>query len=549
MKSDKQLKLNLGCGLDKREGWINVDALAELNPDIVHDLHEPLPFKSNTISEVLAQDILEHFTLEDVSTVVSEISRVMKVGGSVTVRVPNIDDIIDRFASDQEVRNQFIYGTTSQTGIFGAHKVGFTPKLLTSILLLHGLELTNLRKETTNFVATFKKVATTPEVKNIVYINQSLGMGGAEEFMSDLLQALNKTGIKVQSYVAHPNFAKQLEEKGIPANHIPVIIDVVGNWKGLIKAPFYLAKALYHYFKILTTEKDADIILMSGFIEKIIVGWWSHYFQPTIVWIEFGPVKPLLNKFFKLPKLLYYSVKSTPEKIIVPTINTSQRILEEAHLSLAKLAIVPCCRTIATKKATPQTETQDTIVCVSRLEKGKGQDLLIQAFKKVVAKKPSARLIIVGEGDFRSELEQLVDTLNLSKSVTFTGWVNNSLAYVKQAQICVFPTVWNLEGFGLVAIEAMAHGKPVVAFDRPPVNELVENKETGILVKDADTNELAKAILDLLTDSWLRQKLGAAGSKKYQQRYTCSAVQKEFVAVFNSALASNIAKKLVHTYL
>jgi predicted SAM-dependent methyltransferase len=156
------LKLNLGCGTDYKKGWVNIDVMPELKPDLVQDLLQPLPFPKLSVQEVLAQDILEHFTWEDAHTVVAELGRVVKLGGVVTVRVPNVDAIIEQFANDHEVRNEFLYGTTTYTGVFGAHKVGYTPVRLAALFLLNGFEVTTLEAIATNWHVVFTKTISEP---------------------------------------------------------------------------------------------------------------------------------------------------------------------------------------------------------------------------------------------------------------------------------------------------------------------------------------------------------------------------------------------------
>ena len=145
--SAHSIRLNLGCGKDHRPGYINIDAVTEVKPNLVHTLPKPLPFLDGSVSHIVAQDILEHFIYDDFLLVMSEISRVLQKDGEVSVRVPNIDRIIQKFQTDKEVRNIFLYGGTSQrtdTGIFGAHKIGFSAQRLIAELMVFGLHLKSI---------------------------------------------------------------------------------------------------------------------------------------------------------------------------------------------------------------------------------------------------------------------------------------------------------------------------------------------------------------------------------------------------------------------
>lgn len=536
-------KLNLGCGKDYRQGWVNLDAVASVKPDVVHDISKPLPFKDQSFDFILAQDILEHFTKEDVVLVIGEIARTLRVGGQVEIRVPNVTDIVNRFTDDEETRNEFLYGTTFETGVFGAHKVGFTAVRLVSMMSLANLELVRLKEEETNFVGIFKKVLPSKKTKQLVYVNQTLGMGGAEVFMVDLLGALQKNNWSVVVYTNNQSFAHLLEQKQIVVKKITTIVDVIGDWKGLVKGVFLWPKLLAEYWKVVRKHHNADLFLMSGFIEKILVSPLLVLVKKPSCWIEFGPMETIFAKFFRLPKVLYFLVKSLPEKVVTSSYHSRRSLTSSARISLAKLRIVPCGRNVESQNV--GVTKSSTIVCVSRLEPGKGQDLLIDAFSLIAKKNPQLKLKIVGEGDFLPILQEKVNQNNLQEKVVFAGRVKNALQEMVSAEVVVFPSVWPLEGFGLVMIEAMSLGKPIVAFDRGPGNEIIEDEKTGLLAKDGDIVDLAKKIEKLLHDKKLAESLGKTAQQSYLSKYQIESVADHYEQIFLEAIADHKAKSVL----
>jgi glycosyltransferase involved in cell wall biosynthesis len=231
----------------------------------------------------------------------------------------------------------------------------------------------------------------------------------------------------------------------------------------------------------------------------------------------------------------------------VPSQHTLHYLITGPHVSLAKLAIVPCGRKrIAAKfQQIIQAKKNLDVVCVSRLEKGKGQDLLIKAFARVNQQVPNTQLIIVGEGTFQKELEKLIINLKLSAHVKLIGRVPEALREISKASLCVFPSVWPMEGFGLVLIEAMALSKPVVAFNHGPGNEVIIDESTGLLAKSGDIKDLADKIINLLQNPALRQTLGTAGHRKFLQKYTIKKCTQQFSKVLNEAYTQNQARKLL----
>ena len=364
--------------------------------------------------------------------------------------------------------------------------------------------------------------------KKLVYINQTLGMGGAEVFMSDLLAGLQESGFEIVSFSTSRDFLALLKGKGVSGQRLPVVLDIIGDWKGLVKAVALSPFGLWQYWRVVHKHRDVDVLLYSGFVEKLICSWFGYFYGIRSIWIEFGPLEPIFSKFLSLPKFLYFASKHLPEKIIVPSENTLDH-LKAVGISSEKLVLIPCGRPdVAQNLRTSHSAVGQKIVCVSRLEPGKGQDLLIKAFKKVHQKLPSSTLTIVGEGDFAVELESLIRKYKLSRSAKLVGRVPDALRVMSEADLCVFPSVWPLEGFGLVTVEAMALGKPVVAFNHGPGNEIVVDGVTGLLAKSGDVNDLEKKIIQMLENKTLAKKLGSAGRKRFLEKYQIDGCVKEY---------------------
>jgi glycosyltransferase involved in cell wall biosynthesis len=154
---------------------------------------------------------------------------------------------------------------------------------------------------------------------------------------------------------------------------------------------------------------------------------------------------------------------------------------------------------------------------VGRLKRYKGVNLILQAFAQVDI--PGARLEIAGAGDFRDELEQLTDKLNLRDRVRFLGFISaeEKRDLLRRSWATVFASP--KEGWGLTNLEAQACGTPAIASDSPGLRESLINGETGILVPHADTVALAAAIRKLATSKDIVEKLGPAG-RRFAEKFT-----------------------------
>jgi phosphatidylinositol alpha-mannosyltransferase len=155
------------------------------------------------------------------------------------------------------------------------------------------------------------------------------------------------------------------------------------------------------------------------------------------------------------------------------------------------------------------------ILFVGRLEKRKGLNFLLEAFKQVKQEIPDSRLIIVGPGTrLRRKYEKQVVRSSL-KDVIFAGFVSYDELprYYKTADVFCAPAT-SKESFGIILLEAMAMGKPIVASNIGGYAGVVTHGVEGLLVPPRDVGMLAQALISLLTDPSLRQEIGAKGRAK-----------------------------------
>ena len=138
------------------------------------------------------------------------------------------------------------------------------------------------------------------------------------------------------------------------------------------------------------------------------------------------------------------------------------------------------------------------IMGAGRLTKEKDFATLIRAFK-IVRQQQDCKLVIIGEGPLRRDLERLVEELDLKEQVSMPGYAANPYAWMKKASIFVLSSAW--EGSGNVLIEAMAMGVPAVSTDCPfGPSETLANGKYGILVPVGDPEAMAEAVLDTLSN-------------------------------------------------
>jgi phosphatidyl-myo-inositol dimannoside synthase len=178
------------------------------------------------------------------------------------------------------------------------------------------------------------------------------------------------------------------------------------------------------------------------------------------------------------------------------------------------------------------------VVCVSRLVARKGQDMLIRSLPLIHRRVPDAAVLIVGDGPQRGDLEKLVDKLGLRRDVVFTGrkaWVDTP-AYFAAGDVFCMPTRtrkagFEIEGLGIVYLEASACGLPVVAGDSGGAPDAVQDGVTGYVVNGRATEEIAERVSALLLDRELAREMGEWGRRWVEQRWRWDDLSAELAAL------------------
>ncbi len=222
-------------------------------------------------------------------------------------------------------------------------------------------------------------------------------------------------------------------------------------------------------------------------------------------------------KFFLISRLQYLLAHKISEKILV---SESQRPYAEYYFPGKPFRVIP--NGIDTQKFNPDVpkieELMDghiNLLYVGRLEERKGLRYLLAAFKEAKATCPDLKLIIAGSGPQRAELERIVASEEIG-DVRFEGQIpdHDKPAYFATADIFCSPALYG-ESFGIVLLEAMASGVPVIAGDNPGYRSVIKGEE-GILVNPQDIHQFAGYIVQLASSKEERQIRGGAGNKKAQ---------------------------------
>ncbi len=183
------------------------------------------------------------------------------------------------------------------------------------------------------------------------------------------------------------------------------------------------------------------------------------------------------------------------------------------------------------------------LLFVGRLAEKKGVTYLISAMKAAVKAFPDCKLIIVGDGPEKVSLVRQSQQLGISRSIIFAGSIPNQglPPFYKAADVFILPSIvdssGDTEGLGVVLLEAIAAGTPVVASNVGGIPDVIISNRTGLLVEQKNPDQLAAAIARLLDNPSLRKKLSAAARKHIANNYSWETVAGKFYSVYSSIIS------------
>ncbi|OEC84710.1 glycosyl transferase family 1 [Methanobacterium sp. A39] len=188
----------------------------------------------------------------------------------------------------------------------------------------------------------------------------------------------------------------------------------------------------------------------------------------------------------------------------------------------------------------PKDENMFQILAVGYLIERKGFEYLIRAVKEVLNKHKDVRLTIVGSGPLEEKLKSLITELKLENNAKIMKNVSDEelLQLYNSSDLFVLPSIvdsqGNTEGLGVVLLEAMACKLPVIGSNTGGIPDIIQHSETGLLVPEKDVSQLSEAILNLIENKDLRDKLAVNGYNQVRENFNWKEISKSYLKVYNS---------------
>jgi glycosyltransferase involved in cell wall biosynthesis len=193
---------------------------------------------------------------------------------------------------------------------------------------------------------------------------------------------------------------------------------------------------------------------------------------------------------------------------------------------------LPAFDSLPSHALVPRTHQRVVIGCAGRLTKQKGQKYLMEAIALLRQRGFDIEVLLAGTGELERELRDHVKKLGLEDCFHFLGFVEEMKRFYASIDILALPSLW--EGFGYVLTEAMSMRLPIVAFEVSNIPEVVLHGQTGLLVQERNVVAFADALAQLVRDEGLRIRMGEAGRKRVESKFTLAKTVQELEGVLLS---------------
>lgn len=361
---------------------------------------------------------------------------------------------------------------------------------------------------------------------NYKYGNFYLNGNGIEQQIIGISKVLQNLGFEV--YIL-----TRTKKQFMDLNNIPIIEIPTRSNDSMFSYIDYSINAAKYIKKMNPNIVHLTEIITAYFTSKLK--------NPKIYTVHTVPNEEM-KLYRKRSKLAHYFVAATLKKIEKSVFKNSDAIVIlnetlERHLMEYKYKMSYIPNGIDINSYSNCSEDA-TILYAGRLSPLKNVETLIYAFSKIESLYPTYKLQIIGSGNDKSNLEEITRSLNLKRRVEFIENVPNDVLkkYLARCTIFVLPSLF--ETFGIVVIEAMASGKPVIASNIPGPNDIITNGHDGILFDSKNVDELEYYLIKLINDPYLRMKIGS-NAKQTITKYSYDNITNEYLKIYASLVENN----------
>lgn len=358
--------------------------------------------------------------------------------------------------------------------------------------------------------------------------------GGGEKHTLTLVEGLRKKGFSFFLASSCPVLVKEFKNRNWYSKKMWAPKEPVSKGSLMIfpfLAPIFLFRLIFLLISFRFRYEVRTIFCLS-LTEKILITLPARILGMKVVWMEHVSANRWLT--FN-PLRVFYTMYSRLSMITVVSESIRSEFVEKLHIKSKNIT------TIYSGVDLPEVTMRDIkarvnkgefiIGTIARLEREKGIEYLIRAVDITKDVIPKIKLIIVGDGSERRKLSWLVNSLQMTDRVQFVGFQDHINQWIRNFDIFVLPSAIR-ESFGIVLIDAMANLRPVIASKIGGVAEIIDHKETGILVEPKNSEAIANAIIYFYNHPEETIEMIKNARAKVEKNFTKQRMLDEFERMF-----------------
>jgi glycosyltransferase involved in cell wall biosynthesis len=372
-----------------------------------------------------------------------------------------------------------------------------------------------------------------PNLSKIVHIAKMTNVSGMERHLLTLLPGLRQRGLDVSLIVlVEPDkpmesYIAQMEQLGVPTESLVIRADLD---PGLIRRLANLLRA-GGFDAVHTHLIHADL---HGMIAVRLAGIRRRYFTShnDDRFRHRWPIRLLQGWLWRQVDAGIAISSALRDFVIKHEFAPANRVhtvhygLDPASLEFDPDAREKLCLELGANLRAP------LVGSLCRLTEQKGITYAIRAFWQIAEQMQGAQYVILGDGPLLDRLRQEVQGFGIKKRVHFLGWREDATSLLSGFDVIMMPSLW--EGFGMVALEAMAAAKPIVASHVSALPEIVENGLTGYLAEPANPSAFAECLLDLLQNPSHAREMGEMGRQRLETLFSVDKMLDGTLNVYGS---------------
>jgi glycosyltransferase involved in cell wall biosynthesis len=375
-------------------------------------------------------------------------------------------------------------------------------------------------------------------------------VGGISRVVYDLSQNLGKQGNDIHVITCWEPGTKELEiDKHVTVHRIHVYNNISNNF---VEWVLQLNFAMLEYAIKLLKNESFDIIhahdWLVAYASKLLKETYNIPLITTIHATEYGRNNGIHNEMQHSISNIEEWLSKESDRIIVNSNYMKREIKNIFTISEDKISIINngvdlhkfdnTINDVAFRK-NYAAENEKIVLFVGRLVNEKGIHILIDAIPKVISNYNNVKFIIAGKGPCLNSLMEQSYRLGIFNRVYFTGFVSEEvlLKLYKCSDIGVFPSIY--EPFGIVALEGMVAGIPLVVSNTGGLGEIINHKHDGMTFYNGNSNSLADCIIELLKDNELSKNICTAAKEKVHKNYNWNDITAKTVDEYLKVISNN----------